>query len=157
MTNRPRKETARKTGATSPKASRKAADATKGVERSATTGKSPALKHTKGRRSTSSKRAAAATAAQTRTGSRRQGATSPRRQRGGATSKRTISFDTTVLRAAEALAGSAAGGNLSAVVNDAVAHHVRLLEFGMLLAEFEKELGPVSAQVRAEVEAEWQD
>lgn len=62
-----------------------------------------------------------------------------------------------MLAAAEKLAAAEAHGNLSAVVNDAVAHVLRLREFGDLLAEFDHELGPVRAEVGAAVEAEWQD
>lgn len=95
--------------------------------------------------------ASAAEASERRTGRRR------RRSQTGPTSKRTISFDSAVLVAAEKLAESEAQGNLSAVVNDAVAHLVRLREFGELLADFDRELGPVPAEVGAAVEAEWQD
>jgi hypothetical protein len=90
-------------------------------------------------------------------GGRATPASRRRRAPGATTSKRTISFDATVLAAAERLAQSESAGNLSALVNDAVAHHVRLRAFGEFLDELDRELGPVPAEVVAAVEREWRD
>lgn len=102
-------------------------------------------------------RAAQTAAKRAKEASERRPARRRRRSQTGPTSKRTISFDSAVLVAAEKLADSETQGNLSAVVNDAVAHLVRLRDFGDLLADFDREFGPVPAEVGAAVEAEWQD
>ena len=73
-----------------------------------------------------------------------------------AAEKRSISFDPETLRAAEQLASSEHGGNLSALVNDTLERRVkarRLLEF---LAELDQELGPVPEDVKREVDAQWE-
>ena len=71
-----------------------------------------------------------------------------------ASEKRSISFDEAVLREAEALVADA-GGNLSAFVNAAVLHEIKLSRGRELLADDEKTLGPVPEAVRDAVASEW--
>jgi hypothetical protein len=71
-----------------------------------------------------------------------------------ASSKRSISFDATVLAEAEARAASL-GGNLSAFVNAAVLRELRVARGLALLAEDDAEFGPVPEAVRAEIRAQW--
>ncbi len=71
-----------------------------------------------------------------------------------ASQKRSISFDESVLNEAEQrLAGS--GGSLSAFVNAAVLRELRVTRGLELLAKDSADLGEVSADVRAQVAAEW--
>lgn len=71
-----------------------------------------------------------------------------------ASQKRSISFDESVLHEAERRL-SKSGGNLSAFVNAAVLHELQVARGHELLAEDDAELGAVSADVRAQVAAEW--
>lgn len=71
-----------------------------------------------------------------------------------ASQKRSISFDESVLNEAEQrLARS--GGSLSAFVNAAVLRELRVTRGLELLAKDNEDLGEVSADVRAQVAAEW--
>ncbi|MGH2878750.1 MAG: hypothetical protein ACRDK4_03970 [Solirubrobacteraceae bacterium] len=68
--------------------------------------------------------------------------------------KRSISLDEGVPREAEArLPGS--GGRLSAFVNAAVLHELRVTRGRELLADDERQFGAIPASVRAQVAAEW--
>lgn len=71
-----------------------------------------------------------------------------------ASQKRSISFDQSVLAAAEHHA-AAHGGNLSAFVNAAVERELRIARGAALLAADETELGRVPESIRAQVAAEW--
>lgn len=71
-----------------------------------------------------------------------------------ASQKRSISFDESVLHEAEQRL-SKSGGNLSAFVNAAVLHELQIARGHELLAEDDAQLGAVSADVRAQVAAEW--
>jgi hypothetical protein len=71
-----------------------------------------------------------------------------------ASRKRSISFDESVLQEAEQRL-SKLGGNLSAFVNAAVLHELQVARGHELLADDDAELGAVSADVRAQVAAEW--
>jgi len=68
-----------------------------------------------------------------------------------ATAKRSISFDADLLAEAEKLAD----GNLSALVNDALEQRVKSAGLAALLAELDREHGPVPEDVKAQVEADW--
>ncbi len=68
-----------------------------------------------------------------------------------ATVKRSISFDPDLLAEAERLAD----GNLSAYVNDALLQHVKSAGLRVLLQELDAEHGPVSDDVKKEVDGEW--
>lgn len=68
--------------------------------------------------------------------------------------KRSISFDPEVLAAAERAAAAEHGGNLSALVNEAVSRQVKLRGLGELLDEMDEKYGPVSEQGIAEAERE---
>jgi len=75
--------------------------------------------------------------------------------------KRSISFDPDVLAAAEQLAAAENGGNLSALVNDAVSQAVarseKLRGLGAFLDELDRKFGPVPDDITAEVDAEWEE
>lgn len=71
-----------------------------------------------------------------------------------ASQKRSISFDESVLRDAEQRI-ALSGQNLSAFVNAAVLHELQVARGRELLAEDEAKLGAVSAEVKAQVAAEW--
>ncbi len=71
-----------------------------------------------------------------------------------ASEKRSISCDETVLAEAESRV-AATGGNLSAFVNGAVLHELRVARGRELLAEDDERLGPVPESVRAQVAAQW--
>ncbi len=71
-----------------------------------------------------------------------------------ASQKRSISFNEAILAEAEQRV-AAAGGNLSAFVNAAVLHELRLARVTELLAEDEQRFGPVPDKVRAQVAEQW--
>lgn len=71
-----------------------------------------------------------------------------------ASQKRSISFDESVLREAEQRLVKS-GWSLSAFVNAAVLHELQVTRGSELLAEDDEQFGPVSAEVRAGVIAEW--
>jgi hypothetical protein len=71
-----------------------------------------------------------------------------------ASQKRSISFEESVLHEAEQRI-TESGGNLSAFVNAAVLHELQVMRGRELLAEDEAQYGPVPAEIRAEVAAEW--
>jgi hypothetical protein len=72
--------------------------------------------------------------------------------------KRSISFDPEVLAEAEAAARTNGyQGNLSALVNDAVAHDMRLRGLAGALAEWEAEFGPITDEERAQADRELDD
>jgi len=73
-----------------------------------------------------------------------------------AVQKRSISFDASVLAEAERLSQER-GGNLSAFVNAAVAHHMKVEGGRKLIAEDIEKHGPIPESVRARVAAEWPD
>lgn len=68
--------------------------------------------------------------------------------------KRSISFEEFVLTEAEHRA-AATGGNLSAFVNGAVERELRVMRGLELLADDEAQFGPVPAEVRSEIAAQW--
>jgi hypothetical protein len=73
-----------------------------------------------------------------------------------ATRKRSISFDADVLGEAERVArDSEFDGNVSGLVNDAVARELRLRGLRDYLAETEAELGPIPEWARKEAERIW--
>ena len=71
-----------------------------------------------------------------------------------ASQKRSISFDESVLHEAEERL-TESGGSLSAFVNAAVLRELRVTRGLDLLAEDDRQFGPVPAGVRAQVAAEW--
>lgn len=72
--------------------------------------------------------------------------------------KRSISFDADVLsRAEEAAREDGYDGNVSAVVNDAVAHRMRMRGLARYLAEWEAEFGPITEEERAAIDRELDD
>jgi hypothetical protein len=71
-----------------------------------------------------------------------------------ASRKRSISFDESVLAAAEERS-AAAGGNLSAFVNGAVRRELRVAHGIELLADDDDEFGAVPESVQAGIAAEW--
>lgn len=71
-----------------------------------------------------------------------------------ASQKRSISFDESVLHAAEQRL-SKSGGSLSAFVNAAVFHELQVTRGRELLAEDDAQLGAAPAEVRAKVASEW--
>jgi hypothetical protein len=71
-----------------------------------------------------------------------------------ASEKRSISFDELVLHEAEQRLAES-GGNLSAFVNAAVLHELQVTRGRELAAEDNVQFGEVSADVRAQVAAEW--
>lgn len=74
------------------------------------------------------------------------------------TAKRSISFDPEVLEAAERAAGEDPyAGNLSGFVNDALDRYLKAARGRELLADLDRELGPVSESVRERVDREWPD
>jgi hypothetical protein len=73
-----------------------------------------------------------------------------------AVQKRSISFDASVLAEAERLSAER-GGNLSALVNAAVEHELRMAGGRKLMEEDVKRWGPIPESVRAEVDALWPD
>jgi hypothetical protein len=66
--------------------------------------------------------------------------------------KISVTVDDDVLAAARQLAPS---GNLSALVNDALVERIRRDRLHALLADDERELGPVPDDARARVNAQW--
>jgi hypothetical protein len=72
-----------------------------------------------------------------------------------ASQKRSISFDESVLHEAEQRLSESGGGSLSAFVNAAVLRELRVARGLDLLAEDDKRLGPVSAEVHAQVARQW--
>ena len=73
-----------------------------------------------------------------------------------AVQKRSISFDASVLAAAERLSQER-GGNLSALVNEAVEHELKLAEGRKLIAEDIEKYGPIPDEVVAEIDRLWPD
>lgn len=73
-----------------------------------------------------------------------------------AVQKRSISFDESVLAEAERLSQQR-GGNLSAFVNSAVEHQLKVEGGRKLMDEDDERWGPVPESVRAEVDALWRD
>ena len=73
-----------------------------------------------------------------------------------AVQKRSISFDASVLAEAERLSAER-GGNLSAFVNAAVEHELRIAGGRKLMEEDEKRWGPIPEEAVAEIEALWPD
>lgn len=71
-----------------------------------------------------------------------------------ASQKRSISFDEFVLHEAEQRLAES-GGSLSAFVNAAVLHELQVTRGQELLAEDDVQFGPVPADVRARIAAEW--
>lgn len=72
--------------------------------------------------------------------------------------KRSISFDPELLAAAEREARHAEyRGNLSALINDALERTLKSRRGLRLLAEIEREAGPVPEEVKAEVDREWRE
>lgn len=72
--------------------------------------------------------------------------------------KRSIPFDAEVLaRAEEAAREEGYEGNVSALVNDAVAHRLRMRALASYIAQREAEAGPITAEERAEVDRELDD
>jgi hypothetical protein len=71
-----------------------------------------------------------------------------------ASQKRSISFDEAVLHEAEQQL-TKSGGSLSAFVNAAVLRELRVARGLGLLAEDDTRFGPVPAEVKAQVAAEW--
>ena len=71
-----------------------------------------------------------------------------------ASQKRSISFDESVLAEAEKRAAGV-GGNLSAFVNAAVLRELQIARGLELLADDDAQFGPVPADVRSEVAAQW--
>jgi hypothetical protein len=71
-----------------------------------------------------------------------------------ASQKRSISFDEFVLHEAEQRLAES-GGSLSAFVNAAVLHELQVTRGQELLAEDDVKFGPVPADVRARIAAEW--
>lgn len=71
------------------------------------------------------------------------------------TVKRSISFDADVLRDAEAVASDVTGGNLSALVGEAVVQHVKAIRGRDLMREDRRQLGPVAPEVLAAIDDEW--
>jgi hypothetical protein len=71
-----------------------------------------------------------------------------------ASQKRSISFDELVLYEAEQRLAES-GGSLSAFVNAAVLHELQVTRGRELVAEDNAQFGPVSADVKARVAAEW--
>jgi len=71
-----------------------------------------------------------------------------------ASQKRSISFEESVLAEAEQRA-SAAGGNLSAFVNAAVARELRIARGIDMLADDDEQFGPVPGEVRAQIAEQW--
>ncbi len=71
-----------------------------------------------------------------------------------AVQKRSISFDADVLAEAERLSAER-GGNLSALVNAAVEHEVKVAFGRKLIEEDIKRFGPIPESVRRRIEAEW--
>lgn len=69
--------------------------------------------------------------------------------------KRSISFDEATLREAEEVAAEATAGNLSALVGEALAQHVKAIRGRQLMQEDREHLGPVAPDVLAAVDAEW--
>jgi hypothetical protein len=74
----------------------------------------------------------------------------------GPTRKRTISFDESMLAAAERMS-AAHGISLSAFVNAAVEHQLKVEGGRKLLAEDIERFGPIPESVVAEIEALWPD
>jgi len=70
--------------------------------------------------------------------------------------KRSISFDESVLAEAERLSAER-GGNLSAFVNAAVEHQMKIEAGLKLMEEDDKQFGPVSEEVIAEIDRLWSD
>lgn len=66
--------------------------------------------------------------------------------------KISVTVDDDVLAAARDLAP---GGNLSALVNDALSERVRRERLRSLLADDERELGPIPDDLRAQVGTQW--
>jgi hypothetical protein len=73
-----------------------------------------------------------------------------------AVQKRSISFDESVLAEAERLSAQR-GGNLSAFVNEAVEHRVKVEGGRKLIAEDIAKYGPIPEEINARIEAEWPD
>ncbi len=73
-----------------------------------------------------------------------------------AVQKRSISFDAEVLAEAERLSQER-GGNLSALVNEALEHKLRIEGGLKLMEEDEKRWGPIPEEAIAEIEALWPD
>lgn len=71
-----------------------------------------------------------------------------------AVQKRSISFDESVLAEAERLSQQR-GGNLSAFVNEAVEHRLKVEGGRKLMEEDEKRWGPIPDEVVAEIDALW--
>lgn len=73
-----------------------------------------------------------------------------------ASAKRSISFDPQLLAAAEEVAAAPPyAGNLSGLVSDALIHHLKLRGLHELVADFEREHGPLSPEDLAQAEASW--
>lgn len=73
-----------------------------------------------------------------------------------AVQKRSISFDESVLAEAERLSAER-GGNLSAFVNAALAHQMKVEAGRKLIAEDIERYGPIPDSVVEEVDALWPD
>ncbi|MGI8673793.1 MAG: hypothetical protein ACR2KD_00670 [Thermoleophilaceae bacterium] len=75
-----------------------------------------------------------------------------------ATTKRSISFDPDLLVEAEQAAeADHYRGNLSGLVNDALEGYLKVMRGRELLADLDRELGPVPDSVRRRVDREWPD
>lgn len=73
-----------------------------------------------------------------------------------AVQKRSISFDESVLAEAERLSAER-GGNLSAFVNGAVEHQMKVEAGRKLIAEDIEKYGPIPEEVSRRIEAQWPD
>jgi hypothetical protein len=71
-----------------------------------------------------------------------------------AVTKRSISFDPGLLAEAERVAAARHGGNLSALVNDALESRLRHERLGVLLDDIEREAGPLAEEQIAAADAE---
>lgn len=72
--------------------------------------------------------------------------------------KRSISFDPEILAEAEKAARTNGyDGNLSALVNDATARHLRQQGLARFVAEWEAEFGPITDEERAAADRELDD
>ncbi len=75
-----------------------------------------------------------------------------------ASTKRSISFDPDLLaEAEEAAEADQYRGNLSGLVNDALDRYLKAMRGRELLADLDRELGPVPNSVRERVDREWPD
>jgi hypothetical protein len=77
------------------------------------------------------------------------------RIKGMPTVKRSISFDPTLLARAEATAERETGGNLSALVGEALEQRVKSDLLSTFLAEEIERIGGIPPEIKEEVDREW--